>query len=87
MRLGGNAFGELVAQRGQLLVVLSNVGLNRSLFLTCSVLELSLQVIEVCLHPVNLVLDALACLRNGTWKPGEGNGWEPGEGNGCAARR
>src|SRR5262245_33232552 len=38
---------------------------NRWLVLRRSVLEFELQVVEIGLHPVNFVLDALACLRNG----------------------
>src|SRR5262249_48834457 len=63
--LGANAFGELVAQRDQLLVVISNFFSNRWLVLRRSVLEFELQVVGIGLHPVNFVLDALACLRNG----------------------
>jgi hypothetical protein len=86
--LGGNAFGELLLQRGHLLLFLSNFGFNRWLFLRPSVPEFKLQVVDVCLHPVNFVLDALACCRDGAWEPDEGNGaWEPGEGSGSATLR
>jgi hypothetical protein len=84
--VGGNAFGELLLQRGQLLVELSNFGFYRWPVLSACVLELELQVVEVCQPPFNFVLDALASWRNGACEPNEGNGgW--GEGNGSATQR